>query len=877
MSFLLNLNAAQLLVLADDLELSDFLYDILVDAGYNAQKAYTLDDARFMVGYTQFDLALIDGAFINKASAPFQKALQGGRLFGKLPWICIIDQEAAKPAIQGNAPLVMLAQSGYSPQSVLSTVARTLDQNGGVQPNIVDDEAAAAQSAERETRRIFERKLLEHQTLSSIARMLNSTLDLTTVLTKVVDAATSLTDAEEGLLLLPDDEGKKLFIRAAKGIDSDTAKEFRIKTEDTLAGQVFKSGQPVLIGDSGWQKVKTEYFVKSLLYVPMLFKESVIGVLGVNNRTDDHTFTAHDRDLLLDLASHAAIAIENARLYGESIQQRRELAILFAASQAVNSTLALDEVLAIISEQIANALDIGWCDITTYEEQTQALHHMASYQRAQWQIKQISRGDTDQPPALYKTIQQRQRLYLTPNTARDNRHNLRYLLSKHAVLLCLFPLVTEHRAIGVFELVYCHRPPEGLQSISSSTIQQQALQLMVAIDSRSINTVEAQTIAQQLLSDTGASFCALHLWDENQERFHKRWSFGQAVWTKEHPVTFKLKDYPVLRTVIEQSQPTHLTRHDQDEPDVARLLDYFGARTLLAIPLLITGEVSGVVFLADTIQQRHYDEREIDMANALIVQAANAMKNAWLFQDLQRSLDELRQAQSKLIQAARLSAMGELAAAVAHQINNPLTTVIADTEMVLADLDETDHNHESLLAVHRAGKRAHEVVRRLLGMAHQQDDENPPQPLDVNATIRNTLALVSRNIERQQIKIEAQLADNLPKVYGVSGQLEDVWMNLLLNARDAVMGQENPRMRIRSRLSSNGQAVVIEVWDNGTGIPEDKCEDIFTAFFTTKPPGEGTGLGLHICQQVVEKCGGRIRLKHTSPQGTTFEVRLPAT
>jgi signal transduction histidine kinase len=195
--------------------------------------------------------------------------------------------------------------------------------------------------------------------------------------------------------------------------------------------------------------------------------------------------------------------------------------------------------------------------------------------------------------------------------------------------------------------------------------------------------------------------------------------------------------------------------------------------------------------------------------------------------------------------------------------------------MILADMDDDHIDYEPMMAVHRAGKRAHEVVSRLLGMAHQKDGDALLQSLDVNETIGNTLELVSRHIQKQQVLIEVELEPDLPPVYGLVGQLEDVWMNLLLNARDAVANSQYPQIGILSRLSSNNHTVVVEVWDNGIGIPQDKQDSIFTAFFTTKPQGEGTGLGLHICRQVVEKCGGEISLKHSDENGTRFEVRLP--
>jgi two-component system NtrC family sensor kinase len=260
----------------------------------------------------------------------------------------------------------------------------------------------------------------------------------------------------------------------------------------------------------------------------------------------------------------------------------------------------------------------------------------------------------------------------------------------------------------------------------------------------------------------------------------------------------------------------------------------------------------------------------------LVLQAANALSNARLYRDLELSLEELHRTQSKLVQTARLSAMGELAAAVAHQINNPLTTVLGDSELILRDLAPNNQDYEAIQAIHRAGKRAHEVVRRLLTMARQQQpvDEHL-ELLDINETIHNTLTLVKSHLLHVNIALSVDLDETLPPAVGIRGQLEDVWLNLLLNARDAVADSLHPQVGIKTSYEHDRAAVKVTIWDNGAGIPAHMQSRIFEPFYTTKPPGEGTGLGLHICQQIVAKCRGSIRLESAYNQGTRFEIILP--
>jgi two-component system NtrC family sensor kinase len=220
--------------------------------------------------------------------------------------------------------------------------------------------------------------------------------------------------------------------------------------------------------------------------------------------------------------------------------------------------------------------------------------------------------------------------------------------------------------------------------------------------------------------------------------------------------------------------------------------------------------------------------------------------------------------------------MGELAAAVAHQINNPLTTILVDTEMMLQDEVENSRNFRSLLAISRAGKRAAGVVRRLLATARPTEENAPVEAIDVVDTIEGILSLVRQHIERDHIRVVARLPDiKLPPVQTVQGQLDDIWLNMLLNAHDALIGRENAEVGIEVIYQPGDPSIDVVIWDNGPGIPEHIQSEIFKPFFTTKPVGQGTGLGLHIRRQVIERVGGSITVQSAPNNGTRFLVRLP--
>ncbi len=160
-------------------------------------------------------------------------------------------------------------------------------------------------------------------------------------------------------------------------------------------------------------------------------------------------------------------------------------------------------------------------------------------------------------------------------------------------------------------------------------------------------------------------------------------------------------------------------------------------------------------------------------------------------------------------------------------------------------------------------------------MARKQSSEDGLEPIDVNETIHNTLMLVKGHVQQGGVQLRIALDEGLPSVAAPSGQLEDVWLNLLLNARDAVSHCNAPEIGIASCKLPDENCIEVTVWDTGIGIPPGRLEDIFEPFYTTKAPGEGTGLGLHICRQIVEKCGGTLHVQSVDQEGTRFFVRLP--
>ncbi len=238
---------------------------------------------------------------------------------------------------------------------------------------------------------------------------------------------------------------------------------------------------------------------------------------------------------------------------------------------------------------------------------------------------------------------------------------------------------------------------------------------------------------------------------------------------------------------------------------------------------------------------------------------------------VEQDVTEKRNLESNLIQSEKLAAVGQLAAGVAHEINNPLTAIIANAQILRRDIQSIDPDMlESIKLIEMAGTRASQVVRNLLGIARKEKYEF--EPIDLNETLQNALSLVQHELIGRPIRVELHLADEMPRVVASQDQLQGVWINLILNAIDAI-DKETGLITILSEY--NGTEFQVAITDNGKGIPADHLPRVFEPFFTTKLPGRGTGLGLSVCLRAIRHHGGNLQVDSQLGKWTRFTVTLP--
>jgi signal transduction histidine kinase len=276
---------------------------------------------------------------------------------------------------------------------------------------------------------------------------------------------------------------------------------------------------------------------------------------------------------------------------------------------------------------------------------------------------------------------------------------------------------------------------------------------------------------------------------------------------------------------------------------------------------------------------------DIGVLNTVVARAMerrNLRKhNRELFEQLQRAYEELRQKSEMLIQNEKMSAIGVLAAGVAHELNNPLTAVVGFAQMIAEKLKasrptnwndtEYERAQQALENLVQGAHRARDIVGSLLRFARATKPD-ARSLIDINQTLRDAFVFTEHLLLRHGIMLEKRLAPELPPVWGNSARLQHVFTNLLINAQQAT--PSGGTVRVLTERAEEPKGVWVHVEDTGEGIPPDALEQIFEPFYTRKE--HGTGLGLSIAKQIIEEHGGEIRVASELGKGARFSVFLPA-
>jgi len=687
------------------------------------------------------------------------------------------------------------------------------------------------------------RRASELEALREVSMQITGSLDLPTVLETVAKRARETIGATDAHLFMYDQEKEMFsFGISAWSPDAKHPKQTITPRRSGLTATVAQTGTEIIVNQvSGHNLFQDErsrtWSVHAIAGFPIKLGDRVVGVL--NAAFDEpHTFTESEVRLLNMLAGHAAIAIGNANLYqnmadlNRSLEQRvqartEELRTLMDLGQKLAGVLSQEELTAVMMNAVYGLLspDAAVC-LLSQNPYTSTIAIKGSLDfEARLRILDQLRG-------TYVSIGGQ----LAAN-AELNVLDVSPPLTTAPMLSLKWPIPSSIHA----EL------RSGSRVVGLLCAYSRGADIFGEEDERYIKAV-----AQQ------ASNALVRL--EAQESRQR--SRLQAILdsTPDGLVLLDEQGKVVVASPTAQEMISLLADLDK-EGHVER----FGNHSLEEILSSVENDdtfkaeiVVGTQPLVFDLQARPVYERGERLPGLLI-----------RITDITRQ----RHTQEQLFQASKLASVGELAAGVAHEINNPLTVVIGFCELLLKRTENEEQRH-MIERISTAGQRTRKIVQGLLqfsrGLQTRETDRS-----DINDLVAQTIALVRRQIELDGIDVTEEFDTHLPWVTTDSGGVGQIILNLLQNARDAIYESGTGSGIVVRTEAAGADSVRVIVEDDGPGIPADVLSRIFDPFFTTKPPGQGTGLGLSISHRIARELGGNLTVHSAVGQGTSFCLSLP--
>lgn len=298
----------------------------------------------------------------------------------------------------------------------------------------------------------------------------------------------------------------------------------------------------------------------------------------------------------------------------------------------------------------------------------------------------------------------------------------------------------------------------------------------------------------------------------------------------------------------------------------------------ICIPLILNEKLIGTINLPQKANFKHFTALDYQFLARLKNQSTIAISNSLVYDRVEELVkirtEELVLAQKQLVQAEKLATVGTLAGGVAHEINNPLAAILANAQMMLISAQNKD-DKESLQLIEEAAKRCRNIVQKLMVYSRKPLTGREVAKVDLNDALNNVNSFLGYQLTQENIKVDIK-SQNAPfMAEGCQNELEQVFINLFLNSKDAIKKIKKSGV-INVSISKTKDKIIIKIKDEGCGIPKENISKIFDPFFTTKDVGKGTGLGLSICQGIIEQHKGAISVDSQEGFGATFTVILPA-
>jgi len=396
-----------------------------------------------------------------------------------------------------------------------------------------------------------------------------------------------------------------------------------------------------------------------------------------------------------------------------------------------------------------------------------------------------------------------------------------------------------------------------------------ALNAMAVIATQSFDLDEILNLTlRQVISLLGAETGSIYLCDADEKTFRRRAGWGQRSAERARFSEVKFEGFGdlVTRSRTEVITPEYLPHLP---PLFAEFIRADGMASWIWVLLWSKDKPSGIMGISSR-EAREYTSNDENLLVAIGRQLATTIEKVRLYEETCRAYEDLRRTQEQLLQSEKMSAIGQLIAGVAHELNNPLTAILGYAQLLESE-GLSERAMDFVTKLFKQAQRTHRVVQSLLSFARQRKPQK--QEADIRKVLEETVTLRDYDLKVNDIRLVREIDQSMPMVTADPHQLEQVFLNIINNAVDAIL-ETGRGGTIKLRVYAKDGRVHVEFHDSGKGIKEPGR--IFDPFYTTKSVGKGTGLGLSICYGIIQEHGGEITARNREEGGAIVEVTLPA-
>jgi signal transduction histidine kinase/putative methionine-R-sulfoxide reductase with GAF domain/ActR/RegA family two-component response regulator len=713
-------------------------------------------------------------------------------------------------------------------------------------------------------------------------------LDVSTLLQLILRRAMDLTDSSAAVIRFWDEATQMLVPYASQNLQP-----WATRLGEGVAGAVALQRKGLIVHDFRNSPYATPRHLQETTYAavlaePLLYQDRLLGVISLGRQPGEGSYLPAHADLVRLFATPAAIAIENARLFKEREHAAREARSLYEISHSLTTSLDPQEVLDLITAKTRDLLGTPHAQVVLWDEQAHNLRLGAvrgpEAEFVRQQEFQLGRGingivaETRAPLIVndYQAFPQRvpefgdivasigipllyRNRLLGVLTSHSKQPGWRFT-SDHLRMLTSFAsqaAITLENARLYQQEQTRRRQLEAARAVSEEIIRELNLSPLLKI------------ILRRSVELVGAADGVILLWDDANH------VLVPEVWTAYREFM------PFLRVQLGDDVPGVAAEQRtgffvNDYRTWPKANPLFLARTpisaVLAEPLVYHNKLIGALALYHKNGERSFTEDERQLVMLLAAQAAIAIENARLFTELNQSFQHLQQAQDTLVRTEKLRALGQMAAGIAHDLNNMLAAILGQVELLRLRAATPDVQ-EGLTLLETAATDGAGIVRRLQDFSRQRTS-SALTPLDLGALVLEAVEIArprwrdEAQRRGKAIDVRVEVAE-IPHILGHATDIREALTNLIFNAVDAM--PQGGSLAFIGRAEDN--AVLLRVADNGVGMPEEIRDHIFEPFFTTKGL-RGTGLGLSVVYGIMERHGGRIDVESTPGVGTTFTLRF---